>query len=46
MPFVVDNSVVTGWFLASQTNAYTDGVLALLRSDTAIVPPLWECELV
>jgi predicted nucleic acid-binding protein len=45
MPFVVDNSVVAGWFLASQANAYTDGVLALLRSDSAIVPPLWECEL-
>jgi len=45
MAFVVDNSVVSGWFLASQTNAYTDGVLALMRNDTAIVPPLWEFEL-
>jgi predicted nucleic acid-binding protein len=45
MSFVVDNSVVSGWYLASQTNAYTDGVLKLLRADNAIVPPLWECEL-
>lgn len=45
MPFVIDNSVVSGWFIASQANAYTDGVLALLRGDTAIVPPLWEYEL-
>lgn len=45
MAFVVDNSVVSGWFLASQANAYTDAVLELLRSETAIVPPLWECEL-
>lgn len=45
MAFVVDNSVVSGWFLASQTNAYTNGVLALMRNDTEIVPPLWEFEL-
>ena len=45
MPFVIDNSVVSGWFIASQANAYTDGVLALLRGDTAMVPPLWEYEL-
>ncbi len=45
MPFIVDNSVVSGWFLASQTNTYTNGVLGMLRSDTAIVPPLWEYEL-
>lgn len=45
MPFVVDNSVVAGWFLASQADDYTDGVLALLRADVAIVPPLWEYEL-
>jgi predicted nucleic acid-binding protein len=45
MPFVIDNSVVSGWFIASQANTYTDGVLALLRGDTAMVPPLWEYEL-
>jgi predicted nucleic acid-binding protein len=45
MPFVVDNSVVAGWFLASQATEYTDGVLRSLRADSAIVPPLWEYEL-
>ncbi|GAB1392849.1 type II toxin-antitoxin system VapC family toxin [Rhodocyclaceae bacterium] len=45
MPFVVDNSVVSGWYLAGQASDYTEAVLSLLRADTAIVPPLWECEL-
>ncbi len=45
MPFVVDNSVVSGWYLAKQATDYTDGVLHLLRHDTAYVPPLWELEL-
>lgn len=46
MPFVVDNSVVSGWYLARQATPYADAVLDRLRSDTAIVPPLWELELV
>lgn len=46
MPFVVDNSVVSGWYLAKQATPYTDAVLDKLRNDTAIVPPLWELELV
>lgn len=46
MPFVVDNSVVSGWYLAKQATPYTDAVLDTLRNDTAIVPPLWELELV
>ncbi|MBK7767628.1 MAG: type II toxin-antitoxin system VapC family toxin [Sulfuritalea sp.] len=46
MPFVVDNSVVSGWYLARQATPYTDAVLDQLRIDTAIVPPLWELELV
>lgn len=46
MPFVADNSVVSGWYLAKQATSYTDAVLDKLRHDTAIVPPLWELELV
>ena len=46
MPFVVDNSVVSGWYLAKQATPYTDAVLDMLRHDTAVVPPLWELELV
>lgn len=45
MPFVVDNSVVSGWYLAKQATAYTDAVLDLLRNETAHVPPVWELEL-
>lgn len=46
MPFVLDNSVVSGWYLAKQATPYTEAVLDKLRRDTAIVPPLWELELV
>ncbi len=46
MPFVVDNSVVSGWYLAGQATPYTDAVLEMLRRETAHVPPLWELELV
>lgn len=45
MPFVIDNSVVSGWYLAKQATPYTDAVLDKLRHDTAIAPPLWELEL-
>jgi len=45
MPFVLDNSVVSGWYLVKQATPYTDSVLDRLRHDTAIVPPLWELEL-
>jgi len=46
MPFLVDNSIVSGWYLAKQATPYTDAVLDRLRHDPAIVPPLWELELV
>lgn len=46
MPFVADNSVVSGWYLAKQATPYTDAILDKLRNDIAIVPPLWELELV
>ena len=45
MPFVLDNSVVTGWYLSEQASAYTDAVAALLKTDRALVPPLWQQEL-
>jgi predicted nucleic acid-binding protein len=46
MPFVVDNSVVTGWFFESQAtpSPYTDAVLERLENDTAHVPGLWVLE--
>lgn len=45
MPFVLDNSVVTGWYLPEQASAYTDAVADLLKTDRALVPPLWQQEL-
>jgi predicted nucleic acid-binding protein len=42
--FVVDNSVVVGWYFESQATGYTDHVLNMLASDTAHVPSLWVLE--
>ena len=44
MPFVLDNSVVAGWFLENQATAYTDAIAHRLRDDRAHVPALWELE--
>lgn len=44
MPFVLDNSVVCGWFLENQATAYSDAVIDRLRDDRAAVPALWELE--
>lgn len=44
MPFVLDNAVVSGWFLENQATAYTAAVAERLRDDRAHVPALWELE--
>lgn len=44
MPFVLDNSVVTGWYIESQANAYTESVATRLETDRALVPALWQLE--
>lgn len=44
MRFVLDNSVVVGWFLEDQATPYTDAVSVLLEQDQAVVPALWELE--
>ena len=44
MPFVLDNSVVSGWYLENQANQYTEGIAKRLENDRAIVPGLWELE--
>ncbi len=44
MRFVLDNSVVVGWFLEDQATPYTDVVSVLLEQDQAVVPALWELE--
>ena len=44
MRFVLDNSVVVGWFLEDQATPYTDAVGVQLEQDQAVVPALWELE--
>ena len=44
MPFVLDNSVVCGWFLENRATAYSDAIIERLRDDRAAVPGLWELE--
>lgn len=45
MPFVLDNSVVSGWYLTSQATDYSEAIAARLEEDKALVPPLWQLEL-
>ena len=44
MPFILDNSVVCGWFLENQATPYSDAIIERLRDDRAAVPALWELE--
>lgn len=44
MRFVLDNSVVVGWFLEDQATDYTDAVGVLLEQEQAVVPALWDLE--
>lgn len=45
MPFVLDNSVVSGWYLENQATPYTEAIARRLRDDTACAPAIWELEL-
>jgi predicted nucleic acid-binding protein len=45
MPFVLDNWVVTGWYLPSQASDYSNAMATRLEVDKALVPPLWQLEL-
>lgn len=45
MPFVVDNSVVSGWYLENQATPYTAAIAQQLQDDRAWAPALWELEL-
>lgn len=45
MTFVLDNSVVTGWYLSAQNTGYCDLIAVKLQQDRALVPPLWQLEL-
>jgi predicted nucleic acid-binding protein len=45
MPFVIDNSVVSGWYLENQATPYTVAIAERLLDDRAWAPALWELEL-
>ncbi len=45
MAFILDNSVVSGWFLENQASPYTEAIAARLNDETALAPALWELEL-
>ena len=44
MPFVLDNSVVSAWYLSGQSTDYSQAIAARLETDKALVPPLWQLE--
>ena len=44
MAFVVDNSVVVGWFVESQANAYTRRVRKRAEREELLAPQLWPVE--
>jgi predicted nucleic acid-binding protein len=44
MAFVVDNSVVVGWYFSSQRADYSEAVRERLLTETAHVPALWVLE--
>lgn len=47
MPFIIDNSIVSGWLLASQATQatdYTQRIAARLLDDTALAPALLRLE--
>ena len=45
MPFVIDNSVVSGWYLENQATPYSRAIAERLQDDRAWAPALWEQEL-
>ena len=44
MAFVVDNSVVVAWFVASQAGAGTEALLGRAASEDVHVPAIWPAE--
>lgn len=44
MAFVVDNSVVCGWFIGNQATDYTEAVATRLLDERAYTPVLWQLE--
>lgn len=44
MAFVVDSSVVYGWFIVNQTTAYTEAIAQQLETERAVAPNLLQLE--
>jgi len=45
MAFVLDNAVVSGWYLRGQSSDCSQAIAARLEEDKALVPALWQLEL-
>ncbi len=45
MAFVLDNSVVSGWYLTGQSTDYSQAIAVRLEQEKALVPALWQLEL-
>jgi len=45
MPFVIDNSVISGWYLEDQATPYAEHIATRLVEERACAPALWELEL-
>lgn len=46
MTLVLDASMIFPWFLADEASAKSDGVLALVRDEGAVLPVIWAVEVV
>ena len=44
--FVVDNSIVMSWCFADEKNDYADDTLNKLKHNSAIVPAIWQLEVI
>jgi predicted nucleic acid-binding protein len=44
MAFVLDNSVLLGWFVPTQGSAYTQRIAERAKREDPVVPALWELE--
>jgi predicted nucleic acid-binding protein len=44
MPFVIDNSISSGWFIRNQATPYSETIAVRLQDDRAVAPPIWELE--
>lgn len=44
MPIVVDASTALSWCFEDESSPYSDRVLSLLTSDSAVVPAIWPVE--